>query len=102
MAEFKNFHLYLGTFEKDKFIWKKLESFSTFDAAYNRYIKFIKEQLDYGNEELLKIWKSARLDIELKQGDKRINWCGLTCRQSEELDEDEDEEDKLEHSDTEE
>lgn len=79
MADFTKIDLWLGTFEgkSNKFVWKKLESFDSFDKAYAAFRKFIKEQLEYDSEELMKIWNSPRLDIELKQGDKLINWHGI-------------------------
>ena len=90
MADFTKIDLWLGTFEADKFVWKKLKTFNNFDKAYSAYKKFIKEQLEYDDKELLKIWKSPRLDIELKQGDELINWVGIYCKKKSksELDED--------------
>lgn len=80
MADFTKIDLWLGTFEGEKFVWKKLNTFDGFDKAYTAYKKFVNEQLKYDDQELLKIWKSPRLDIELKQGEKLINWVGIYCR----------------------
>lgn len=81
MAEFKKYFLWLGTFEKDKFVWKKLKEFNDYDKAYAAYRKFVEEQTEYTDEELIDIWNSPRLDIELKDDqDKLINWVGIYFR----------------------
>jgi putative methionine-R-sulfoxide reductase with GAF domain len=99
MADFTKIDLWLGTFEGEKFVWKKLNTFENFDKAYNAYKKFIKEQLEYTDQELLKIWKSPRLDIELKQGDKLINWVGIYCRKKSKLELEKEDEDDSEKQD---
>lgn len=76
-TEYTHYELWLGSFEGENFKWKKLESFNDFAKAYAAYKKFVDKQLTYSDEELIEVWDSPRLDIELKQEDKIINWVGI-------------------------
>ena len=80
MAEEIKFKLEIGTFEKDKFVWKTLKSFSDITKAKKAFRKFCLEQFYYTDEELFKVWKSVRIDVELKQENKLLNWCGIYFR----------------------
>ena len=91
VIEYDDFSLWLGSFEGEEFVWKKLKTFTSFEDAYKAYKKFTNEQMQYDSKELLEIWDSARLDIELKQGEKLLNWVGIYSRKTTYLDEDEDE-----------
>ena len=94
MADFVEYEIWLGTFEGENFVWKTIKKFSDFDKAYEFYSKYVKKQESYSAEELAKIWSSARVDIELRQGNKLLNWIGMYNRKVREIDEDEDEDDK--------
>lgn len=80
MADFVEYEIYLGTFEGEDFIWKVIKRFTSFDDAYGFYHDYIMKQSKYDDEELKKIWSSGRIDVELRQGKKLINWCGLFSR----------------------
>lgn len=80
MADFVEYEIYLGTFEGEDFIWKCIKRFTSFDDAYGFYHDYIMKQSKYDDEELKKIWSSGRIDVELRQGKKLINWCGLFSR----------------------
>ena len=103
MAEFIEYTVMLGTFEGEDFIWKNIYKSYDFDKAYKFYHKYTNKQMSYTDEELKKIWSSGRVDIELKQGKKLLNWVGIYSRKvGEGDDEDEDEkEDKEKNKDKE-
>lgn len=92
MAEFVEYTVMLGTFEGEDFIWKTIYKNYDFDKAYNFYYKYTNKQMSYTDEELKKIWSSGRVDIELKQGKKLLNWVGIYSRKVSEPDEEEPEE----------
>ena len=75
--------LYVGVIDiKDNsFNWFEVEKFEDLDKAYKKYKSFVIEQLKYSDEELQDIWGIGRLDIELKQGKKLINWVGIYSRE---------------------
>ena len=80
MADFLEYEIWLGTFEGEDFIWKTIKKFNNFDQAYKFYHDYVMKQTTYTDEELKKIWSSGRLDVELRQGKKLINWCGIYSR----------------------
>lgn len=82
MAEYIEYELLFGTFEGENFKWKTLKKFNNFKEAYREYKKFVDKQMSYSVEELLKIWSSGRIDIELRQGTKLLNWVGVYCRRT--------------------
>lgn len=98
MADFVDYEIWLGSFEGDKFVWKTIKKFSDFDKAYKFYCDYVDKQESYTAEELQKIWSSARIDIELRQGKKLLNWVGMYNRKVSEIDkeEQEDEQEKTE------
>lgn len=71
------FELWLGTFEGENFVWKTIKEFEEFSTAYKYFKDFVKQQIAYTDEELLKTWGCTRLDIELRQGKTRIEWVGI-------------------------
>lgn len=91
MADFVDYEIWLGSFEGDKFVWKTIKKFNDFDKAYNFYNSYVDKQESYTAEELAKIWSSARIDIELRQGKKLLNWVGMYNRKVSEIDEEEQE-----------
>lgn len=101
MAEFVDYDVNLGTFnEAGKFTWKTIKRFNDRAKAYEFYKNYVKKQNDYSPEELLKIWNSPRVDIELKAGKKILNWVGIYNSEVAEVDEeDENTEDSVEHLD---
>ena len=80
MAEFVEYEIWLGTFEGEDFVWKVIKRFNDFDEAYAFYHEYIMKQSKYDDEELKKVWSSGRIDVELRQGKKLINWAGLFSR----------------------
>lgn len=80
MADFLEYEIWLGTFEGENFVWKTIKKFTSFDKAYKFYYDYVNKQSSYTDEELEKIWSSGRLDIELRQGKKLINWHGMYSR----------------------
>ena len=80
MADFVNYEIWLGTFEGEDFVRKTIKKFNSFDEAYKFYHDYVVKQSQYTDEELKKIWSSGRIDVELRQGKKLINWAGLFSR----------------------
>ena len=80
MADFIEYEIWLGTFEGEKFVWKTIKKFNDFDQAYEYYHEYCIKQMSYTDEELKKIWSSGRIDVELRQGKKPLNWCGIYSR----------------------
>ena len=80
MADFVQYEVMLGTFEGEDFIWKQIYKSDNFDKAYNFYHKYTNKQMSYTDEELKKIWNSGRVDVELRQGKKLLNWIGMYSR----------------------
>lgn len=83
---FREFELWLGTFSKGngEFEWKVVDKFDDFDEAHSAYKKYVDKQLGYTDEELIKVWGSGRLDIELRTGTKLLNWTGVYIRETSE------------------
>ena len=90
MADYVKYHLDLGSFEGEEFKRKTMKEFNHREEAYKAYKKFVNEQMSYTDEELYNVWKSTRLDIELKQDNKLINRVGIYLRRKD-TDKDEDE-----------
>jgi len=80
MADFIEYEIWLGTFEGEDFVWKTIKKFNSFDEAFKFYHDYVMKQASYTDEELKKIWSSGRIDVELRQGKKLINWAGLFSR----------------------
>jgi putative methionine-R-sulfoxide reductase with GAF domain len=80
MADFVEYTVNLGTFEGEDFVWKVIYKNNSFDKAYKFYHKYTNKQMSYTDEELKKIWQSGRVDVELKQGNKLLNWVGMYSR----------------------
>lgn len=101
MAEFVEYEIWLGSFEGEDFKWKTIKKFNDRKKAYQFYESYVRKQESYTAEELAKIWSSPRIDIELRQGKKLLNWIGMYNRVVEEVDEQEKTEDALdeEHQD---
>ena len=81
--EYVKYELWLGSFEGERFKWKKLETFDDYQEAYSKFKKFVNKQVEYNDAELLDVWESPRLDIELKQGERIIDWVGIYTGKSE-------------------
>lgn len=87
----KQYQLILGTFIDNEFIWHDVDSYDTIEEAYREYKKYVNSQLKYTDEELSKVWNTGRLDIELRRGNKLLNWVGIYAREVDKLSEDEEE-----------
>lgn len=100
MADFVEYEIWLGTFEGENFVWKTIKKESDFDKAYKFYHEYCIKQQTYTDEELKKVWSSGRIDVELRQGKKLLNWTGIFSRRVSKDDFDEDEpEEEDEHPD---
>lgn len=93
MATDNQYRLILGTFIDNKFVWHDVDSFATLSEAYKEYKKYVNEQLKYTDEELVKVWNTGRLDIELLQGRRLLNWTGIYVREAAPDDDDDEDED---------
>ena len=80
MADFIQYEIWLGTFEGEDFVWKTIKKFDSFDKAYAFYHDYTQKQMQYTDDELKKVWDSGRIDIELRQGKKLLNWVGMYSR----------------------
>lgn len=88
----KQYQLILGTFIDDEFVWHDVDSFDNLEEAYRGFKKYVNSQLKYTDEELIKVWNTGRLDVELRRGNKLLNWVGIYAREvAQEAKEDEDE-----------
>lgn len=87
----KQYQLILGTFIDDEFVWHDVDSFDDLEEAYREFKKYVNSQLKYTDEELIKVWNTGRLDVELRRGNKLLNWVGIYAREvAREAKEDED------------
>lgn len=86
------FEIYLGTFNDDVFTWYSIKKFKDATQAYKEFKKYVNTQLKYTDEELKKVWDTGRLDIELRQGNKLLNWVGIYSREVKNLSEKEEKE----------
>lgn len=88
----KQYQLILGTFIDDEFVWHDVDSYDDLEEAYKEFKKYVNSQLKYTDEELIKVWNTGRLDVELRRGNKLLNWVGIYAREvAQEAKEDEDE-----------
>jgi hypothetical protein len=90
----KRFELWFGSFDNEDFVWKTLSSHETFDDCYRAYHKLCVECVGMDKDELYDKYKSTRIDIEIRDGKKRLNWCGLYQRKADKTIEEEEDEDE--------
>ena len=86
------FEIYLGTFIDDAFTWYSISKHKDPTEAYKEFKKYVNTQLKYTDEELRQVWDTGRLDIELRQGNKLLNWVGIYSREVKPLSEKEEKE----------
>ena len=86
------FEVYLGTFIDNAFTWYSVAKYKDLKSAYKGFKNYVNTQLKYTDEELQKVWDTGRLDIELRQGNKLLNWVGIYSRKVASLDEKEEKE----------
>lgn len=75
------YEVYLGTFIDNAFTWYSISKHKDATEAYKEFKKYVNTQLKYTDEELKQVWDTGRLDIELRQGNKLLNWVGIYSRQ---------------------
>ncbi len=85
--------LYIGTFDEKKqdTKWKIIKTFKSKKEGYISFKDLCKKCAAYTYEELMEIYNSPRLDIELKEGDTLLKWMGIYEKQ---ISEDEEKEEK--------
>ena len=83
------FEIYLGTFIDNAFTWYSIAKYKDATEAYKEFKKYVNTQLKYTDEELKQVWDTGRLDIELRQGNKLLNWVGIYSREVKSLSEEE-------------
>ena len=88
----KQYQLILGTFIDNEFVWHDVDSFDTLEEAYKEFKKYVNSQLKYTDEELVKVWNTGRLDVELRRGNRLLNWVGIYAREVDKLAKEEEEE----------
>lgn len=76
----KRYKLYFGSFDNEDFVWKVLSTHETFDDCYRAYHKLCVECVGMDKDELYDKYKSTRIDIEIRDGEKRLNWVGIYSR----------------------
>lgn len=78
--------LVIGTFDEklQNTKWKKIDTFKTKKEGYIAFKDLCKKCVAYTYEELMEIYNSPRLDIELMEGDTMIKWMGIYEREIEE------------------
>ena len=86
------YEIYLGTFIDNAFTWYSIAKYKDLTKAYKEYKKYVNTQLKYTDEELKQVWDTGRLDIELRQGNKLLNWVGIYSREVKPLTEKEEKE----------
>lgn len=91
------YEIYLGTFSDNEFTWYSVAKYSDPVKAYKEYKKYVNTQLKYTDEELKKVWDTGRLDVELRQGNKLLNWVGIYSRKVTDLTHEEEKESQLEN-----
>lgn len=78
MAEFVDYEVMLGTFEKNKeYKWKTLKKFNDYDKAYKFWHDYAIKQMTYDDNELKKIWASGRIDLKIVRGKTILNWTAI-------------------------
>jgi len=90
----KEIAIFIGTFDEKKqdTTWKKTKVFKSVKEGYIAFKELCKKCAGYSYEELMDIYSSPRLDIELLEGDKMLKWMGIYEKQVEEEEETEEEE----------
>lgn len=88
----KAFALWFGSFDKEDFVWKTLSTHETFDDCYAAYKKVCVKCVGMDDDELYDTYKSTRIDVEIRKGEKRLNWFGLYQRMVDKTADEEDEE----------
>ena len=83
----KQYQLILGTFIDNEFVWHDVDSYDTLEDAYKNFKKYVTDQLKYTDEELVKVWNTGRLDVELRRGNRLLNWVGIYAREVDKLSE---------------
>lgn len=86
------YEIYLGTFIDNAFTWYSISKHKDPTEAYKEFKKYVNTQLKYTDEELKQVWDTGRLDIELRQGNKLLNWVGIYSREVKPLSEKEEKE----------
>lgn len=88
----EDYVIYIGTFDgsDNTFTWKKKDSFKKFAPANSSFKSICKDVVAYSYDELMEIYNSPRLDIELRKGNTMVKWFGV-YEKEDILDEDEDE-----------
>lgn len=79
------YEIYLGTFINNAFTWYSIKKMKDPTTAYKEFKKYVNSQLKYTDEELQKVWDTGRLDIELRLGNKLLNWVGIYSRETKPL-----------------
>lgn len=86
------YEIYLGTFIDNTFTWYSVKKIKNLSEAYKEFKSYVNTQLKYTDEELQQVWDTGRLDIELRQGSKLLNWVGIYSREVKPLDKKEEKE----------
>ena len=75
----KKYTIYIGKFDgnKNTFSWNRYREFNTFKEADKEFNFFCKGLFDYDYEEFVKEFKTPRMDIEIRLGEKMVKWFGL-------------------------
>lgn len=81
----KQYQVMLGVFINNAFVWHKVGDYDDLRAAYKAYKAYVNSQLKYTDEELKKVWDTGRLDVELRRGNKLLNWVGIYAREVDKL-----------------
>ena len=78
--------LYIGIFDEKKqdTKWKKDKTFKTKKEGYIYFKDLCKKLASYSYDELMEIYGTPRLDIELKEDVKILKWMGIYEKQNEE------------------
>lgn len=71
--------IYIGIFDpkKNKTNWKKESVHKTQKEGYIAFKELCKKYAAYTYEELMEIFDTPRLDVELLKGDNLIKWFGI-------------------------
>lgn len=79
MPKIKKYTIYIGKFDANKnvFNWDKYREFNTFREADKEFNSFCKGLFDYDYDEFVKEFKTPRMDIEIRFGEKMVKWFGL-------------------------
>lgn len=75
------YQIWIGTFLNNSFTWHKVgKEINNLQSAYKAYKQYVNTQLKFTADELEEVWDTGRLDIELRQGKKLLNWMGTYSR----------------------